>query len=205
MIHREDMLELTRRMTPARSSISRVAGAYFDEEGYVDGTFNTHFLKLSSGERAKNLNYAKAVLIAKTNEELKEYRLSRSAGKPGSVWQLLDGLMEVGLKNDALMEVLYELIGEKLPKGEALACFLYFGQYDVPVKGTDGEWLEGSEEVYTYLLCTVSPLEAEYEPGRPEFGFLYPAFRNRSGDQEYVNVFEGTPGKYEELIAWLVQ
>ena len=81
---------------------------------------------------------------------------------------------------------------------------MYFGQYDVPVKGTDGEWLEGSEEVYTYLLCTVSPLEAEYEPGKPEFGFLYPAFRNRSGDKEYVNVFEGVPGKYGELIDGLV-
>lgn len=44
MINREDMLELTRRMTPARASVGRIAGAYFDEEGYVDGTFNTNFL-----------------------------------------------------------------------------------------------------------------------------------------------------------------
>ena len=28
MINREDMLELTRRMTPARSHIDRIAGAY---------------------------------------------------------------------------------------------------------------------------------------------------------------------------------
>ena len=69
------MLELTRRMTPARSSVSRLAGAYFDEEGYVDGTFNTHFLKLSQSERSKNLNLAKAVLISKTNEELKDYQI----------------------------------------------------------------------------------------------------------------------------------
>ena len=59
MIHREDMLELTRRMTPARSSISRIAGAYYDEEGYIDGTFNTHFLKLSEAEKKKNLELAK--------------------------------------------------------------------------------------------------------------------------------------------------
>ena len=44
MINRDDMLELTRRMTPARASVGRIAGAYFDEEGYVDGTFNTNFL-----------------------------------------------------------------------------------------------------------------------------------------------------------------
>lgn len=51
MINREDMLELTRRMTPARSHIDRIAGAYYDAEGYIDGTFNTHFLKLSTAEK----------------------------------------------------------------------------------------------------------------------------------------------------------
>ena len=46
-IDREDMLELTRRMTIARNCFNRVAGAYMDEEGFIDGSFNTHFLKLS--------------------------------------------------------------------------------------------------------------------------------------------------------------
>ena len=40
MINREDMLELTRRMTPSRNHMVRLAGAYMDEEGYIDGTFN---------------------------------------------------------------------------------------------------------------------------------------------------------------------
>lgn len=43
MMQRENMLELTRRMTPARSHIDRIAGAYYDAEGYIDDTFNTHF------------------------------------------------------------------------------------------------------------------------------------------------------------------
>ena len=82
MINREDMLELTRRMTPARASVGRIAGSYFDEEGYVDGTFNTNFLKLSASERTRNLNMAKTVLISKTNEQLKEYRITKEMGKP---------------------------------------------------------------------------------------------------------------------------
>lgn len=41
-IDREDMLELTRRMTIARNCFNRVAGAYMDEEGFIDGSFNTH-------------------------------------------------------------------------------------------------------------------------------------------------------------------
>ena len=78
MINRDDMLELSRRMTPARTHFDRIAGAYFDEEGFVDGTFNTHFLKLSASERAKNLELAKTVLISKTNEQLRDCLLYTS-------------------------------------------------------------------------------------------------------------------------------
>ena len=47
MINREDMLELTRRMTPSRTCMDRIAGGYMDEGGFLDGSFNIHFLKLS--------------------------------------------------------------------------------------------------------------------------------------------------------------
>ena len=117
MINRDDMLELTRRMTPARASVGRIAGAYFDEEGYVDGTFNTNFLKLSASERTRNLNMAKTVLISKTNEQLKEYRITKEMGKPGSVWQLLDGVKESEMKNDGYMDLFYEVLGEKYHPG----------------------------------------------------------------------------------------
>ena len=58
MINREDMLELTRRMTPARTSITRIAGCYVDRDGDFDGSFNTNFLKLSGADKAKNLKLA---------------------------------------------------------------------------------------------------------------------------------------------------
>ena len=45
MINREDMLELTRRMTPARTSFTRIAGCYVDADGDFDGSFNINFLK----------------------------------------------------------------------------------------------------------------------------------------------------------------
>ena len=199
MINREDMLELTRRMTPARSSVSRIAGAYFDEEGYVDGTFNTHFLKLSPAEKTKHLNHAKVMLLSETNKELKAYKIPKDSRTSGSVWQLLDGIKESGLKNDAFLDIFYELVGDNIKPGHPFACFVYYGQYDIPVKGRDKEWMEGSEEVYTYLLCTISPLIGEYEPGKPEFGFLYPAFRDRTTDNRYINIFEEQKGKYYEL------
>ena len=64
MINREDMLELTRRMTVARTSMTRIAGSYMDADGEIDGTFNTNFLNLSTGEKEKNLAIANRALEA---------------------------------------------------------------------------------------------------------------------------------------------
>lgn len=52
-INREEMLALTRRMTVKRTSMTRIAGCYADAEGFIDGTFNVNFLKLSPAEREK--------------------------------------------------------------------------------------------------------------------------------------------------------
>ena len=70
MINREDMLALTRRMTVKRTSMTRIAGGYLDRDGYIDGTFNTGFLKLSPDEKEKNLQIAKFIPFADTNKNL---------------------------------------------------------------------------------------------------------------------------------------
>lgn len=204
MIHREDMLELTRRMTPARSSAQRIAGAYFDAEGFIDGTFNTHFLNLTAADRKKNLELARTLLLSRTNDQLTDHPIPFRERRAGDVWQLLDGIMESGLKNDALAEVFYEVAGERFCPGYPFGLFFIFGQYDIPVKGSDKEWMEGSEEVYTYLICAVSPLEGEYEPGRPKFGFVYPAFKNRTSDPECILVYQEQPGAFWKMKDWLL-
>ena len=92
MIDREDMLALTRRMTVKRTSITRIAGGYMDQEGYIDGTFNTGFLKLSPDEKEKNLQIAKQIPFADTNKNLKEYAFSSEKMKGDSMWKLLMGI-----------------------------------------------------------------------------------------------------------------
>lgn len=72
IVSREGMLELSRGMTAAHTSVARVAGAYLDNECHVDGTFNTNFLKLPAGERTKNLNLAKHCYLRQIEREVKE-------------------------------------------------------------------------------------------------------------------------------------
>lgn len=49
--------------------------------------------------------------------------------------------------------------------------------------------------MFPYLICAVCPLVGEYEPGNPICGFLFPAFVDRSGDLERVDI-------YAERAAW---
>lgn len=115
MINRDDMLELTRRMTPSRTCFDRIAGSYISEDGEVDNSFNIHFLKLSGSEKARNLEIAKAIPFAKTNVQLKEYTFPPASRGKDSMRQLLHGILSCGLKNDSLLYILYELLADGFP------------------------------------------------------------------------------------------
>lgn len=202
MINRDDMLELTRRMTPSRSCFDRIAGAYMDEWGEIDETFNIHFLKLSGTEKSKNLELAKAIPFSQTNVQLKEYKFPEQTKGKDSMFQLLNAIQQCGLKNDALMEVLYEQIADGYPVDHEFAVFVFHGVYDVPLKGKDKESQWESEEVYDFIICTVSPMKAQYEPGEPVFGFLYPAFSDRSADKDKIDIFHVDPNNVEEGLMY---
>ena len=204
MLRREDMLELTRRMTPARSSIDRIAGCYFDEEGYIDGTFNKHFLNLSLADREVNLKIAKTVPFSETNRQLIELDFPGETKESGDMMRMMDAMMASGLKNDALLETFYEVVGERQDPGIPFSIFLFHGIYDIPRMGSDKAEQWESEEVYEYLICTIGPVSGDYETGEPYCGFLYPSFKNRSADIFHIALFERNPGvSGENLIRTL--
>ena len=60
---------------------------------------------------------------AETNKQLKDYRILETGRKPGSIWQLLDGIKESGLQNDAFLDLLYEMIGERVAPGKVKLLF----------------------------------------------------------------------------------
>lgn len=189
MLNREDLLELTRRMTPTRNCFTRVAGGYMDAEGFVDQSFNVHFGKLSATETNQMLRIAKTVPFAETNKELKEHRLG---GAPNSLQlrQLLTALIQCGLKNDALLMNLYEIIGEKYRSSQDYAIIVCQGNYDIPRKGTDKAEQWESEEVYQFLILAIGPQTSPNEPGETEWGFLYPSFSKRCADMDHIAIYQ---------------
>ena len=204
MIRREDMLELTRRMTPKRTCFSRAAGCYVTKDGEMDGTFNIHFGKLSESEKKRNLEIAKTIPFSDTNEQLKEYAFPKGPGRKDSMWALLTGMKESGLKDDALLSIFYEVLMEKIDFNFDYAIMVYFGTYDIPVKGTDRQWNEGSEEIYDFIIAAVAPFTGDYEVGIPEFGFLFPAFSDRSSDREKIDIFNIDPDDENKALMKLI-
>ena len=195
MIRREDMLELTRRMTPKRNCFTRIAGGYMDAEGFVDQSFNIHFGKLSPSETEQMIQIVKAVPFSETNEELKDYAFPGKAPQSLQVRQTLDMLIQCGLKNDALLQTFYELVGEKYVSDQDYAIIVCQGDYDIPRMGTDKERQWESEEVYSFLICAVCPQTAPNDPGPPDCGFLYPSFADRSRDLEHIAVYQRGGGR----------
>lgn len=203
MINREDMLALTRRMTVKRTSVTRVAGAYMDSDGYMDGTFNTAFLSLSPGEKENMLAIAKTIPFSDTNSQLKQYVFAEEAKRPGGIRQLLEAIKSCGLKNDALLETFYEVIGERCSMDRAYAVYVFHDRYDIPAKAADHERLGESEFMFEYMICSICPLIGEYEPGEPEAGFLYPAFVDGGAVVDCIDIFQKSGKSFPELLSVL--
>ena len=202
-INREDMLELTRRMTPSRTSFTRIAGCYVDKDGDFEGSFNVNFLKLSQKDKAKNLEIAKTIPFSETNVQLKRYKMEETSREVRGLIQMLNAMKECGLKNDALMDTFYDIIMENYESRAPYGIMVFHDRYDVPVKTSDKERQWESEEVYEYLICALCPLADEYEPDKPFWGFLFPAFTDRSCDWDHINIFHAGGRNYEKLDSLL--
>lgn len=172
MLNRDDMLEITRRMTLKRNAIDRIAGAYIFD-GYIEGTFNTNFLKLSEAEKKTKLEIAKAIPFAENNTRLKEKRFNDEV-----MMKLLWTLNDCELKNDAILETLYEVLIEKINLDEPYGIFLFHNNYDIPIKGSDKASQWESELVYKHIILAVCPIDDDYNPSAPFCGFMYPALVN---------------------------
>lgn len=75
----------------------------------------------------------------------------------------------------------------------------------MPAKAKDGALLGESEEVYEFIICAVGPADSEYNAGRPDFGFLYPAFADRGAMLGGIDIFNRNPNEPAgELMAELL-
>lgn len=201
MLQNKDILELKRRFKKEACTFTKMCGCYVDSNKNKVVELNETFLNLEDEEFYKYLEIAKKALSGTIGNNLLELSFTKEAEEPGGKQQYLLGLRESGLRNPELLSHLYDMIIENYDYVGNYLILIFHDAYDVITKTNDDLKLDESEEVYTYLLCAICPVnlskpglgyrEAEnrigvriqdWVVGVPDVGFLYPSFIERSTD-----------------------
>lgn len=200
-----DRKELQRRFRKDNCTITRMCGCYVDSEKNIITHFEETFLNLEDSEFYKYLDIAKAVLSGKLGDNLLELQFDeeRMAGR-----KRLEEMRDSRLKNLIDIDYIYDSIIENYDHLGNYLILLFHDAYDVITYTKNREKLDESEDVYEYLLCAICPVSLtlpglgydetenriksrvrDWVVGKPDTGFLWPAFTNRQEDRDVVEFY----------------
>ena len=176
-----------------KCSIESVMTVLVDENKNIVNTVSNPLYSLSEEDAFKYLDLMKKAMSGKIDKNL--FTLSFPVKEDDAKEKIFENAYKHN--KDACSQLVDSIIKNYPYPGKYLIVF-GFGVYDVPKKTTDNAALDDSEEVYSFMLSAVCPLtlakdgltltkENEFSSrvdtwivDKPDFGFLYPAFTNRS-------------------------
>ena len=186
------------------SAAGNIAGCYIGADKEIKGEFSENLLTQEESVIRKYYAMFKKVLP----NNMADIEFSGSDKGKDGIQFLLDKINGTDLKNKELLRVLYEKIADGLPETQHYGVLLVQYAYSVPIKTSDKQKIDGeSDENYKFVLCAVCPVKTEkgnigYDDSKdvigenpvlrsfdtPAFGFLYPAFIDRSSDEGKVAI-----------------
>ncbi len=220
-MNNSDVLEIRKRFKKTDSSITKVTGCYVTGADkkirtYVDANFSD----LEEAEQFKYIEIFKKGLSGVLGKNLLSLPFSKEGEAPGGSQQSLLALKNSELKDQAFLDAFYQKIIDTYYFVGNYLILLMHDVYDVMTKTSDKMSLDESEEVYTYCLCCICPVNLS-KPGlsyheaeniianrtrdwvveMPDVAFLYPAFNDRSSDvNEVLYYVKNTDEMHSEFI-----
>lgn len=219
-MNRSDILEIKKRLKKESCSISRLCGCYVDANRNKVVELNENFLNLDDEEFYKYLEIAKKALSGTIGNNLLELDFPLDEEAVGGKQQFLMALRSSELKNEDLLERLYDLIIENYQYVGNYLILIFHDTYDIITRTNDNLKLDESEEVYEYLLCAICPVTLskpglgyrqeenrigarirDWIVGIPDVGFLFPAFLDHSADIHKTDYYvRDARDSHEEFI-----
>jgi len=187
--------------------ISRLCGCYVDGDKRKVKTFNETFLNLQEEELHKYLEIFRKTLSGGQGKNLLDLSFVESKQSDETFGkELLNSIRNSELKDEALLDKFYDKIIDTYNYIGNYLILLIYQAYDVPGITDDNiEMDDASEEVYKYILCSICPmkltkpglgyddslntihvLKQNFSVELPETGFLFPAFNDRSSDENQI-------------------
>lgn len=196
----KEISEIRRHLRRDRSNITALYGCYVNDNKEIITEFKQSTGIMPENESDKYFALLRRTLSGSIGKNLIDITFKTSQVADSPEHKLLMGVRESKCNDEELRAELYKKIIENVVLEGNYLILLGCDSYDVPFKSKDDSFQkDNSEEVYTYILCTICPVKQtkanlHYVPeeklfhdgamnqmvGAPALGFLFPAFDDRS-------------------------
>ena len=197
-MNQKELNELRRRWKPDKNAISRIYGCFVNSNKEIITDLDESLGMMTQEEAEKYLSLLKKALSGALGKNLIDIVFSTQQVMTGEEHRMLMELRTSGAKDARVRQAFYQKVIQSLDMGESnYLLLLASDSYDVPRRNRDALRAEGSDEVFSYILCAVCPVKtgktelgyfsgdnefhcaASQTVAAPELGFLFPAFDGR--------------------------
>lgn len=214
---RKEINEIKAQYTLEDCGILRLCGCYVDGERNKITTFNETFLNLPDEEKHKYFEIFKKTLSGTPGKNLVDMKFNVNAYADEGARTFLSNLRDSGLKDERMLNEFYDRVINNYDYVGNYLILLINQAYDVPSVTADNiENDDASDEVYSYILCSICHVNLS-KPGLgydesenafhdqkqnhmvdvPDVGFLFPAFNNRSADEDMTLFYTKDVGDFQ--------
>lgn len=205
-MNKKEVSEIKKLFTPAGCAITRICGCYVDAEKEKRTELKEAFLSLPEEEAFKYFTIFRGAMSGTLGKNLINMEFPLHTEAEGGTQEFLLRLRDSELKDDALLEEFYDKVIATYEYAENYYIILIHAMYDIPGKSSDDmEMFDASDEVYQHILMSICPVSLskaglsynaeenciqdrirDWIVDRPDKGFLFPAFNDRSTDLHSV-------------------
>ena len=208
IMNKKEILELRKTFRPEECNISRIATCYVTSEKEKILEKSQAFLSLPEEEAFKYFDILKQALSGTVGKKL--YTLKTNSIHPADESpQKLETLRKYHMNDEGMLTDFFDSIIGSYDSSENYLIIVVNGLYDIPgVTSDDQELEDASDEVYSYILTCICPVELD-KPGlsidctkpaildkerdwmvkNPVNALLYPAFTDRATDIHHALYF----------------
>ncbi len=229
IMYNTDVLEIRKRFKKEKTTIGRITGCYVTgADKQIKTYIDADFADLEEAEQFKYIEIIKKGLSGVLNKNLLSLNFKEEAQGAGGVQQALLALRDSELKNKDMLDAFYQQVIDTYYSVGNYLILLIHDVYDVMTKTEDKMALDESEEVYSYIVCCICPVNLS-KPGlsyheeenvianrnrdwvvdMPDTAFLYPAFSDRSADVNevlyYVKNIEEMHGEFIDNVLGCIE
>lgn len=202
-MNKKDINEIRRHLGPGKNNFQKIYGCFVNTQKQIIANLEESFVLLPEFETDAYCGLLKKTLSGTLGKNLLDISFATQDVMEGTEYRLLSNLRSTSLAEPELRDEFYQKVIESVDLPETnFLILLVSDTYDVPARNQNDETdPDNSDIVFHYFLCCICPVkdsktelgylagEGSFRGcispqivGKPELGFLFPAFEDRTAN-----------------------